>query len=84
MALMLRYLGIPPASRQASRAASMTAASTSGDVTDHDAHTWVEAWFPRYGLDCRSTDAGPRLPERTYTSSSPRFDLRWLFAVTQN
>jgi transglutaminase-like putative cysteine protease len=47
MALMLRYLGIP---------ARVAAGFTSGrfedgvwTITDHDAHTWVEAWFPGYG-----------------------------------
>jgi transglutaminase-like putative cysteine protease len=49
MALMLRYLGIP---------ARVVVGFTSGDydertqtwkVTDHDAHAWVEAWFPRFG-----------------------------------
>jgi hypothetical protein len=49
MALMLRLLGIP---------ARVAAGFTSGEydkrrgewvVTDHNAHTWVEVYFPRYG-----------------------------------
>jgi protein-glutamine gamma-glutamyltransferase len=49
MALMLRYLGIP---------ARVAAGFTSGrydvdqgtwTVTDRNAHTWVEVWFPGYG-----------------------------------
>ena len=47
MALMLRWLGIP---------ARVAAGFTSGKfkdgiwtVTDHEAHAWVEAWFPGYG-----------------------------------
>jgi protein-glutamine gamma-glutamyltransferase len=49
MALMLRLLGIP---------ARVAAGFTSGNydtkqkewvVTDHNAHTWVEVWFPRFG-----------------------------------
>ena len=47
MALMLRWLGIP---------ARVAAGFTSGrsrdgvwTVTDHDAHAWVEVWFPGYG-----------------------------------
>ena len=47
MALMLRFLGIP---------ARVAVGFTSGrfdegiwTVTDHDAHAWVEAWFPGYG-----------------------------------
>ncbi|HEX4930181.1 MAG TPA: transglutaminase domain-containing protein, partial [Gaiellaceae bacterium] len=47
MALMLRFLGIP---------ARVAAGFTSGKredggwtVTDHNAHAWVEVWFPGYG-----------------------------------
>jgi transglutaminase-like putative cysteine protease len=47
MALMLRMLGIP------SRVAvGFTSGSLDDDawvVTDHDAHAWVEVWFPEYG-----------------------------------
>jgi transglutaminase-like putative cysteine protease len=74
MALMLRYLGIP---------ARVAAGFTSGRysrsrhewiVSDHDAHTWVEAWFDEYGwlpfdpTPRRGTLAG------SYTSASPTFD----------
>ena len=85
MALMLRYLGIP---------ARVAAGFTSGvydsgkrewTVTDHDAHTWVEAWFPRYGWLPFDPTPGRGSLNGTYTSSSPRFDLTdGLFAVTQN
>src|SRR6266480_168146 len=85
MALMLRYLGIP---------ARVAAGFTSGDydrgkhewtVTDHNAHTWVEAWFPRYGWLPFDPTPGRGSLNGTYTSSSPRFDLTdGLFAVTQN
>jgi transglutaminase-like putative cysteine protease len=47
MALMLRFLGIP---------ARVAVGFTSGrfrdgtwTVTDHDAHAWVEVWFPGHG-----------------------------------
>jgi protein-glutamine gamma-glutamyltransferase len=49
MALMLRYVGVP---------ARVAAGFTSGTydqrkhewtVTDHNAHTWVEVYFPEYG-----------------------------------
>jgi hypothetical protein len=47
MALMLRYLGIP---------ARVAVGFTSGkyqrgrwSITDHDAHAWVEVWFPGEG-----------------------------------
>ncbi len=47
MALMLRFLGIP-----ARVAGGFTSGKRDGDswvVTDHNAHAWVEAWFPGYG-----------------------------------
>jgi len=47
MALMLRMLGIP------SRVAvGFTSGRRDGEkwiVTDHEAHAWVEVWFPRHG-----------------------------------
>jgi transglutaminase-like putative cysteine protease len=75
MALMLRYLGIP---------ARVAAGFTSGTydpkkhewtVTDHDAHTWVEAWFPRYGWLPFDPTPGRGNLDGSYTSSSPHFDL---------
>jgi transglutaminase-like putative cysteine protease len=84
MALMLRYLGIP---------ARVAAGFTSGEydhskhewiVTDHDAHTWVEAWFPRYGWLPFDPTPGRGSLNGTYTASSPHFDLTdGLFAVAQ-
>ena len=62
MALMLRFLGIP---------ARVAAGFTSGKredggwtVTDHNAHAWVEVWFPGYGWLAVRSDAGPRRPRR--------------------
>ena len=85
MALMLRYLGIP---------ARVAAGFTSGEydrskhewtVTDHDAHTWVEAWFPRYGWLPFDPTPGRGSLNGTYTASSPHFDLTdGLFAVAQH
>jgi protein-glutamine gamma-glutamyltransferase len=85
MALMLRYLGIP---------ARVAAGFTSGEydrgkhewtVTDHDAHTWVEAWFPRYGWLPFDPTPGRGALNGTYTTSSPHFDLTdGLFAVAQH
>src|SRR5581483_8842000 len=75
MALMLRYLGIP---------ARVAAGFTSGTydnkrhewtVTDHDAHTWVEAWFPRYGWLPFDPTPGRGNLNGSYTASSPHFDL---------
>jgi transglutaminase-like putative cysteine protease len=75
MALMLRYLGIP---------ARVAAGFTSGEydpvrhqwtVTDHDAHTWVEAWFPRYGWLSFDPTPGRGSLNGSYTTASPHFDL---------
>jgi transglutaminase-like putative cysteine protease len=82
MALMLRYLGIP--ARVAAGFTSGTYDEKKGDwtVTDHDAHTWVEAWFPRYGWLPFDPTPGRGELEGPYTASSPRFDLTdGLYAV---
>ena len=62
MALMLRMLGIP---------ARVAAGFTSGKyedggwtVTDHNAHAWVEVWFPGYGWLRVRPDARARLARR--------------------
>lgn len=47
MAAMLRTLGIP--ARVAVGFTSGTYAGGSWVVTDHDAHAWVEVWFPGFG-----------------------------------
>lgn len=49
MAMMLRYLGVP--ARTASGYAEGTYDEENGQfwVTDADAHTWVEVFFPNYG-----------------------------------
>ena len=47
MAVMLRLLGIP--SRVAVGFTSGTYEDGRWKVTDHDAHAWVEAWFPGQG-----------------------------------
>jgi len=44
-------------------------------VTDHDAHTWVEAWFPRYGWLPFDPTPGRGSLAASYTASSPRFDI---------
>jgi protein-glutamine gamma-glutamyltransferase len=72
MTLMLRFLGIP---------ARVAAGFTSGDyrngtwtVTDRNAHTWVEVWFPRYGW--LSFDPTPGRGElgADYSASSDAFN----------
>jgi protein-glutamine gamma-glutamyltransferase len=72
MALMLRLLGIP-----ARVAAGFVPGHYSGGtwtVTDHDAHTWVEVWFPRYGwLPFDPTPGRGRLAG-AYSSTSASFN----------
>src|SRR5262249_27865602 len=49
MALMLRYLGIPTRVAEGFTSGTYDPHTKTWTVTDHDAHAWVEAWFPRYG-----------------------------------
>lgn len=72
MALMLRFLGIP-----ARVAAGFTSGKYSGGiwtVTDHNAHTWVEVWFPGHGW--LSFDPTPGRGElgASYSASSSAFN----------
>ncbi len=68
MALMLRYLGIP---------ARVAVGFTSGryerngwTVTDHDAHAWVEVWFPGQGWVSFDPTPGRGTLAGTYTFAS--------------
>jgi transglutaminase-like putative cysteine protease len=74
MALMARLLGIP-----ARVAAGFVPGKYHDDfwqVTDHDAHTWVEVWFPRYGwLPFDPTPGRGRLGG-TYSTTSLHFNAR--------
>ncbi|MCP9485884.1 MAG: DUF3488 and transglutaminase-like domain-containing protein [Gaiellaceae bacterium MAG52_C11] len=72
MALMLRFLGIP---------ARVAAGFTSGKyrngvwtVTDHNAHTWVEVWFPRFGWLSFDPTPGRGELAADYSASSPAFN----------
>ncbi len=73
MALMLRLLGIP---------ARVAAGFTSGEyddrrhewvVTDHNAHTWVEVWFPEYGWLPFDPTPGRGTLAGSYSTSSATF-----------
>jgi len=74
MALMLRLLGIP-----ARVAAGFVPGRYHDDfwqVTDHDAHTWVEVWFRGYGwLPFDPTPGRGRLAG-TYSSTSLGFNAQ--------
>lgn len=73
MAVMLRLLGVP-----ARVAAGFTAGTYDEDrrewvVTDHNAHTWVEVWFPGYGwLSFDPTPGRGRLAA-SYSTTSASF-----------
>ena len=72
MALMLRMLGIP---------ARVAAGFTSGKyedggwtVTDHNAHAWVEVWFPGYGWLPFDPTPGRGSLTANYSASSTGFN----------
>ncbi len=72
MALMLRFLGIP---------ARVAAGFTSGKpengvwtVTDHNAHAWVEVWFPDYGWLAFDPTPGRGNLAAGYSASSATFN----------
>lgn len=72
MALMLRLLGIP--ARVAAGFAPGHYRDGAWQVTDHDAHTWVEVWFKGYGwLPFDPTPGRARL-SGSYSSTSLAFD----------
>jgi protein-glutamine gamma-glutamyltransferase len=75
MALMLRYLGIPARVAAGFTSGSYDQRRGTWTVTDHDAHTWVEAWFRGYGwLPFDPTPGRGTLSSR-YSVSSPKFDI---------
>jgi transglutaminase-like putative cysteine protease len=76
MTLMLRFLGIP---------ARVAAGFTSGayddqkhewTVTDHNAHDWVEVYFPGYGWMPFDPTPGRGILNAAYSVASPAFDTR--------
>jgi transglutaminase-like putative cysteine protease len=76
MATMLRLLGVP---------ARVAAGFTSGDydakkgewtVTDHNAHTWVEVFFPGFGWMPFDPTPGRGQLGASYSAVSSSFDIR--------
>ncbi|HEY6397905.1 MAG TPA: transglutaminaseTgpA domain-containing protein [Solirubrobacteraceae bacterium] len=49
MALLLRLGGVPARVAVGFTSGKHSSATSTWDVTDKDAHAWVEVWFPRYG-----------------------------------
>jgi transglutaminase-like putative cysteine protease len=73
MALMARMLGIP--ARVAAGFVSGHFVNGEWQVTDRDAHTWVEVWFRGYGwLPFDPTPGRGRLAA-PYSAASPSFDV---------
>jgi transglutaminase-like putative cysteine protease len=72
MALMVRLLGIP--ARVAAGFVSGRYADGRWTITDRDAHTWVEVWFPGYGWLPFDPTPGRGQLAGSYSDASPRFD----------
>jgi protein-glutamine gamma-glutamyltransferase len=73
MALMLRYLGVPARVAAGFTSGRYDRESGTWTVTDRNAHTWVEAWFPGHGwLSFDPTPGRGRLAG-PYTSASLGF-----------
>ena len=72
MALMLRLLGIP--ARVAAGFTSGTYEDGAWTVTDHNAHAWVEVWFPGYGWLAFDPTPGRGSLAADYSASSTGFN----------
>ena len=76
MTLMLRFLGIPARVGAGFVTGLYDSERSEWTVTDHDAHTWVEVWFPGYRwLPFDPTPSRGGL-SGTYTTASRGFDSR--------
>jgi transglutaminase-like putative cysteine protease len=73
MALMLRYLGIPARVAAGFTSGSYDADSHEWTVTDHEAHDWVEVYFPRWGWIPFDPTPGRGTLDARYSSTSPLF-----------
>ena len=73
MALMLRYLGIPARVAAGFTSGSYDADSHEWTVTDHEAHDWVEVYFPGWGWIPFDPTPGRGTLDARYSSTSPEF-----------
>ena len=76
MALMLRYLGIPARVAAGFTSGSYDANSHEWTVTDHEAHTWVEVYFPGWGWIPFDPTPGRGTLDGRYSTTSAGFDVR--------
>ena len=74
MALMLRYLGIPARVAAGFTSGSYDADSHEWTVTDHEAHDWVEVYFPGWGWIPFDPTPGRGTLDARYSSTSPEFN----------
>ncbi len=76
MATMLRYIGIPARVAAGFTSGTYDSGKREWTVTDHNAHTWVEVYFPRFGWI--PFDPTPDRGQLTaaYSGFSPAFDVR--------
>jgi transglutaminase-like putative cysteine protease len=72
MALMLRYLGIPARVAVGFAGGSYDPKQHLWNVSDREAHAWVEVWFKGYGwLPFDPTPQGPGAPARPAQAGLP-------------
>jgi protein-glutamine gamma-glutamyltransferase len=76
MALMLRFLGIPARVAAGFTSGSYDASKHEWKVTDHEAHDWVEVYFPGWGWMPFDPTPGRGLLNAAYDPSSTAFDAR--------
>jgi transglutaminase-like putative cysteine protease len=76
MAIMLRFLGIPARVAAGFTSGSYDSGRHEWKVTDHEAHTWVEVYFPGWGWMPFDPTPGRGLLNAAYDPSSPVFDTR--------
>jgi hypothetical protein len=76
MALMLRFLGIPARVAAGFTSGSYDAGKHEWKVTDHEAHAWVEVFFPGWGWMPFDPTPGRGILNAAYDPSSPVFDTR--------
>ena len=74
MALMLRYLGIPARVAAGFTTGTYDADDGAWQVTDHDAHAWVEVWFDGWGWIPFDPTPGRGRLSGTYSFASRQFD----------
>jgi protein-glutamine gamma-glutamyltransferase len=76
MAVMLRLLGIPARVAAGFTSGTYDAKEKEWDVTDHNAHTWVEVYFPGHGWLPFDPTPGRGQLSAPYSAFSPVFNSR--------